>query len=159
VREDCYPCPVRSLHNVPWSVSDNVDRSIVISDRLLHIDVSATNFNKLQRVQDSLARVVLRFSRRDNIPFTRYNWLFNRFDNRLYRVRVVSCKRDLTVHLQFCFCIRTAWQWPSVCDRVTFRVATITLNVLRFNVTLRPEIFAIIQPEPVNAPSYLHCVW
>jgi len=81
------------------------DRPIVSLQRY----VSASNFKKLQRVQNTLARVVLQLRRRDHIT-------------------------PALVQLH----------WLPVRHRVTFKIATITFNLLKFH---RPSYLCqFVQP-------------
>ena len=75
----------------------------------LYVGLSASNFKKLQRVQNTLARVVLQLRRRDHIT-------------------------HVLVQLH----------WLPVRHRVTFKIATITFNLLKFH---RPSyLYQFVQP-------------
>jgi len=94
---------IRLLHHVCQSLLDSVARTVacsIVTSRIdycnsLYAGMSASNFEKLQRVQNTLARVVLQLRRRDDIT-------------------------PALVQLH----------WPPVRHRVTFKIATITFNLL-----------------------------
>jgi len=66
---------IRSLHHVRQSLPDDVARTVacsIVTSRIdycnsLYAGMSASNFKKIQRVQNTLARAVLQLRRRDHI--------------------------------------------------------------------------------------------